>query len=149
MWQAESVRSLADLPKAHLHLHLEAGMRPSTLADLAAKYGLEMPTIRGYGSFSAFSEMYVAATVVLRAPEDWHRLAQEICEDHVADGAVYLEPSFWAANYRHVFASDQECWSFVLETFQLGRIAGTRKAVGQFEEAFLFLLRGFHAGLND
>ena len=117
MWQAESVRSLADLPKAHLHLHLEAGMRPSTLADLAAKYGLEMPTIRGYGSFSAFSEMYVAATVVLRAPEDWHRLAQEICEDHVADGAVYLEPSFWAANYRHVFASDQECWSFVLETF--------------------------------
>ncbi len=26
------------LPKAHLHLQLEAGMRPSTLAALAAKY---------------------------------------------------------------------------------------------------------------
>jgi adenosine deaminase len=35
----------------------------------------------------------------------------------VLDGAVYVEPSFWAANYRHVFASDDECWQFVLRTF--------------------------------
>ena len=29
------MRNLATLPKAHLHLHLEGAMRPSTLADLA------------------------------------------------------------------------------------------------------------------
>lgn len=92
-------------------------MRASTLAELAAKYGIEMPTILGFGSFSEFSAMYVAATAVLRAPEDWCRLAEEICEDHVRDGAVYLEPSFWAAHHRHVFESDHECWTFVLDTF--------------------------------
>ena len=111
------MRNLATLPKGHLHLHLEAGMRQSTLAELAAKYDMVMPTIRGYGSFAAFSDMYVAATAVLRSQEDWERLADEICEDHVADGAVYIEPSFWAANYRDHFASDDACWEFVLETF--------------------------------
>ena len=112
------MRDLATLPKGHLHLHLEAGMRPSTLADLAARYDRVMPTIRGYGSFAAFSEMYVAAVDVLRGPQDWERLADEICEDHVADGAVYLEPSFWAGNYRRSFPSDRHCWEFVLDTFQ-------------------------------
>ena len=56
------MRNLATLPKGHLYLHLEVGMRSSTLAELAQKYDMEMPTIRGYGSFAAFSDMYVAAT---------------------------------------------------------------------------------------
>lgn len=111
------MRDLATLPKAHLHLHLEAGMRPSTLADLAAKYDMEMPEIRGFGSFSAFSAMYVGAVAVLRERDDWERLAEEIMQDHVADGAVYLEPSFGAINYRDRFASDRECWEHVIDVF--------------------------------
>ncbi len=111
------MRDLAALPKAHLHLHLEAGMRPSTLADLAAKYGMEMPQIRGYGTFAAFSDMYVGAVAVLRERDDWERVADELMADHVADGAVYLEPSFGAINYRDRFASDRECWELVLEVF--------------------------------
>lgn len=43
------MRNLATLPKGDLHLHLEAGMRPSTLADLAARYDMVMATIRDYG----------------------------------------------------------------------------------------------------
>jgi adenosine deaminase len=112
------MRDLAALPKAHPHLHLEAAMRPTTLANLAKKYGIEMPVVRGYGSFAAFSDMYVAATAVLRSPDDWRRLADEVCEDHVRDGAVYIEPAFWAGNFRHIFASDEECWHFVLDTFR-------------------------------
>lgn len=92
-------------------------MRPATLADLAAKYAMEMPQIRGYGSFSAFSDMYLGAVAVLRERDDWERVADEIMADHVADGAVYLEPSFGAINYRDRFASDRDCWEFVLEVF--------------------------------
>jgi adenosine deaminase len=111
------MRDLAALPKAHLHLHLEAGMRPTLLADLSEKYGREVPVIRGYGSFAAFSETYVAATDVLRQREDWERLADELCAEHAREGAVYLEPSFWAGNYRQQFASDEACWDQLLEVF--------------------------------
>ncbi len=111
------MRDLAALPKAHLHLHLEAGMSPALLAELSAKYDREVPVIRGYGSFAAFSDTYVAATDVLREREDWERLADELCGTHVAQGAVYLEPSFWAGNYRHRFASDEQCWELVWDVF--------------------------------
>jgi adenosine deaminase len=111
------MRDLAALPKAHLHLHLEAGMHPSLLAELSAKYDREVPVIRGYGSFAAFSETYVAATDVLRERADWERLADELCAEHGREGAVYLEPSFWAGNYRHRFASDEACWDQLLDVF--------------------------------
>ena len=112
-----TTRDLAALPKAHLHLHLEAGMRSTTLADLAAKYDLAVPKIGNYGSFTAFSSTYELATDVLREPDDWARIADEICADNVADGAIYLELTFWAAHYRHRFSSDEECWSLVMSTF--------------------------------
>ncbi|HEY6532774.1 MAG TPA: adenosine deaminase, partial [Acidimicrobiales bacterium] len=111
------MRDLVALPKAHLHLHLEAGMSPGLLAELSAKYGREVPVIRGYGSFAAFADTYVAATDVLRERDDWERLADDICATHVADGAVYLEPSFWAGNYRHRFARDEACWELVFDVF--------------------------------
>lgn len=111
------MRDLATLPKAHLHLHLEAGMSPALLADLAAKYDRDVPVVRGYGSFAAFADTYVAATDVLREREDWEALANQVCAQHAAEGAVYLEPSFWAGNYRHRFGSDTDCWESVLDVF--------------------------------
>jgi adenosine deaminase len=111
------MRDLASLPKAHLHLHLEAGMSPGLLAELAAKYEREVPVITGFGSFAAFSDTYVAATDVLRERDDWLRLADELCATHVAQGATYMEPAFWAGNYRHRFASDAECWETVWDVF--------------------------------
>ena len=112
------MRDLATLPKAHLHLHLEAGMSPQLLADLAAKYGREVPVIRGYGNFAAFSDTYVAATDVLREREDWEALADQVCAQHAHEGAVYLEPAFWAGNYRHLFPSDEDTWELVLDVFE-------------------------------
>lgn len=120
------MRDLAQLPKAHLHLHLEAGMSPALLAELAAKYGREVPTIRGFGNFGAFAETYVAATDVLREVEDWEALAEQICAQHAAEGAVYLEPAFWAGNYRHRFASDADCWDAVTDIFDA---AATRHGI--------------------
>jgi adenosine deaminase len=49
------MRDLRDLPKGHLHLHLDGAMRPDTMRELAAKAGLEVPEITAYGSFAAFS----------------------------------------------------------------------------------------------
>ena len=88
-------RDLSTLPKGHLHVHLEGAMRPSTLAELADTAGIPVPEIRGYGSFSAFSETYVASCQVLLTPDDFARLVFEVVEDSVLDrrgvgGAVVL-----------------------------------------------------------
>jgi adenosine deaminase len=87
------MRDLRLLPKSHLHLHLEGAMRASTLAELAARYGIKVPEIRGYGSFTAFLGMYTAACEVLRTPEDMARLVLEVAEDAAAAGAVWVEPA--------------------------------------------------------
>jgi adenosine deaminase len=110
-------RDLATLPKAHLHLHLETGMRPSTLASLAAKYGRPVPELRGYGSFAAFVEMYVAATDVLRERSDWERLADELLTDNAAEGGLYVELIFDSINYRNLFATEEDCWSLLFDVF--------------------------------
>jgi adenosine deaminase len=92
-------------------------MRPGTLADLAAKYGVDAPQVRGYGSFSAFSEMCMGAMTLLRERDDWERLAEEMCADAAADGATYIEPSFWAGGHRDRFPSDGACWEAVIDVF--------------------------------
>src|SRR4051794_40331519 len=93
------MRDLAGLPKAHLHLHLEAGMRPTTLSELAERCGIDVPPISGFGSFTEFSGMYQAACKVLRGAEEFARVIEEIVLDAKADGATYIEPSFYAPRY--------------------------------------------------
>jgi adenosine deaminase len=94
------MRDLTALPKAHLHLHLEGGMRPDTLSELAQGYGLAVPEIRGFGSFSAFIDTYQAACNVLRTPDDLGRLVRECIEDAAASGAVWIELAFHPGHHR-------------------------------------------------
>ena len=56
-------------------------MRPATLAELAATAGIPVPEIRGYGSFTAFSDTYVAACQVLETPEQFRLVLRDArCE---------------------------------------------------------------------
>jgi adenosine deaminase len=93
------MRPLARLPKAHLHLHLEGGMRPSTLAELADKYGMTVPAVRTFGSFSAFAAMYLAACEVLRSPDDFRRLVDETVDDAAMAGAIWVEPAIYPPHH--------------------------------------------------
>src|ERR1700710_3277502 len=109
------VRDLAALPKAHLHLHLEGGMRPSTLAELADRHGMTVPAVRGFGSFGVFAEMYVAACEVLQTPEDLVRLFEETLDDARAAGAVYVEPAFFLPHHRDRLGPDEEGLEIALD----------------------------------
>jgi adenosine deaminase len=110
-----STRDLAALPKAHLHVHLEGAMRPGTLQELAQRYDIPVPPIRGFGSFTAFSGMYVAACQVLQTPADLRRLVFEVVEDAALAGAVWVEPSFYAPHHRVRIGSDSEIVAIVLD----------------------------------
>ncbi|HET6317249.1 MAG TPA: adenosine deaminase [Chloroflexota bacterium] len=87
-------RDLRQLPKAHLHLHLEGAMRPSTMHDLLSAAGLPAPP-RADGTFATFLSIYDHASQGLRSPDDIARLVREVVEDAAADGAVWVEPAEW------------------------------------------------------
>jgi adenosine deaminase len=129
-----TARDLFALPKAHLHIHLEGGMRPATLAELAAKYGMEVPVVRGFGSFPMFADMYVAACDVLREPADLVRLIDDTLDDAKAAGAVYVEPSFYIPHHRERLGPDE----YVLE-IALDALAAASERTGV---AAAFMLAG-------
>lgn len=104
------MQDLVALPKAHLHLHLTGGMRPSTLVELAAEQGRRLPEglLRPGGLESVarrgwmrFQRLYDVARDMLRGPDDVRRIIREIAEDNLADGGrwveVQVDPSSYAA----------------------------------------------------
>jgi adenosine deaminase len=92
------VRNLADLPKAHLHVHLESTVRWATLAELAAANGLTAPPRpASFDGFAGFFAANDAVRACLRRPGDFRRIAREFCADEAARGVRYAEVSFSAA----------------------------------------------------
>jgi adenosine deaminase len=107
-------RPLANLPKAHLHLHFTGSMRHPTLVELAGEHGVHLPEAlleawpphlsgmdeRGW---FRFQRLYDIARSVLRRPADVYRLLAETAEDERADGSGWLEiqvdPSGYAGRF--------------------------------------------------
>ncbi len=113
--QQPAARDLRSLPKAHLHVHLEGAMRPSTLNDLCRRYAVAVPKIEGYGTFTVFAATYLAACDVLRSEADLRRLVAEVVEDAATAGAVWVEPSSYLPHHRQYQGSDEATFEIVLD----------------------------------
>ena len=116
---AAGSRSLATLPKAHLHLHFTGSLRHSTVLELAAEAGLHLPealtdqwpprlsTADERGWFR-FQRLYDIARSVLRTEAGVRRLLREAAEDDAREGSRWLEiqvdPSGYAAAYGGITA---------------------------------------------
>jgi adenosine deaminase len=108
---APGTSGLADaldrLPKVELHCHVEGTMRPSTVADLAAKNGIALPVedpteLYRYDSLQGFLSIFWLVQSVLGDQGDWARLAHESVLDGAAHGLAYRESFFTPA--RHLAA---------------------------------------------
>jgi adenosine deaminase len=112
-------RSLAALPKAHLHLHFTGSMRHSTLLELAERDGIQLPeslvtswppelSAADEKGWFRFQRLYDVARSVLRTEDDVRRLVREAAEDDVRDGGRWLEiqvdPSGYAARFEGITA---------------------------------------------
>ncbi|MCI4676877.1 adenosine deaminase [Candidatus Mycolicibacterium alkanivorans] len=94
-------------PKALLHDHLDGGLRPSTVLDIAGQIGYDdLPTTdeatlatwfrtaAHSGSLVRYLEPFAHTVAVMQTPEALHRVAFECVEDLAADSVVYAEVRF-------------------------------------------------------
>ena len=96
--------TIREAPKALLHDHLDGGLRPATIVDLAAEFGYDgLPTRdpdelaawmrRGADrkSLELYLETFAHTVGVLQERDAIIRVAAECAEDLAADGVVYAE----------------------------------------------------------
>jgi adenosine deaminase len=93
-------------PKALLHDHLDGGLRPATIRELAAEVGHELPVAdtdglakwfaeaAGSGSLERYLETFVHTVSVMQTDTALRRVAAECAEDLAADAVVYAEVRF-------------------------------------------------------
>lgn len=91
------------LPKISLHDHLDGGVRPSTIVELAAAGGITIPAntptelndwVRANADSGNLVDYLVTFEVtlsVMQTADNLERIAAEFVEDLVADGVVYAE----------------------------------------------------------
>lgn len=132
-FEKEFIRTL---PKVLLHDHLDGGVRPQTLIDLASEQKYDMlPAAdagklakwfqRGAvrGNLSLFLEGFKHTCSLMKREEALERVAYEMLEDMKNDGVVYVETRF-------------------APVFHLGKELDARKAVTA-------VLRGLERGKKD
>jgi hypothetical protein len=90
-------------PKVLLHDHLDGGLRPATIVELAAEVGHPLPapdaeslgrwftTMADSGSLVKYLETFDHTVAVMQTASSLTRVARECVEDLAADGVVYAE----------------------------------------------------------
>jgi adenosine deaminase len=93
-------------PKALLHDHLDGGLRPATVVELAAEIGHALPAGDAValgqwfeasahsGSLERYLETFAHTVAIMQTEPALHRVAAECARDLAADGVVYAEVRF-------------------------------------------------------
>ncbi|SIN33217.1 adenosine deaminase [Micromonospora cremea] len=128
---------IVKVPKALLHDHLDGGLRPATIVELAAAVGHELPTTdpealgrwfvaaADSGSLERYLETFAHTVAVMQTAPALRRVARECALDLAADGVVYAEVRFAPEQHlEHDLSLDE-----VVEAVLAGFAEGTAQAV--------------------
>ncbi|MET8229994.1 adenosine deaminase [Micromonospora sp. NPDC005298] len=128
---------IVKVPKALLHDHLDGGLRPATIVELAAEVGHELPTTdpdalgrwfveaADSGSLERYLETFAHTVAVMQTAPALRRVARECALDLAADGVVYAEVRFAPEQHLEQDLSLDE----VVEAVLAGFAEGTAQAV--------------------
>ena len=102
-----TLEMIQQAPKALLHDHLDGGLRPATVIDIAGQVGYDgLPstdeaelaawfrTAAHSGSLVRYLEPFAHTVAVMQTAEALHRVASECVADLAADNVVYAEVRF-------------------------------------------------------
>ncbi|MDO8338336.1 MAG: adenosine deaminase [Microcella sp.] len=127
---------LEALPKVSLHDHLDGGLRPQTIIELAADAGVELPTTDAHelaawfaeksnsGSLVEYLKTFDITTAVMQSREGLERVAREAVLDLAADGVVWGELRWAPEQHQQGGLSLDE----TVEAVQAGIDAGVQEA---------------------
>ena len=149
---------IAQAPKVALHEHLDGGVRPATVAEIADEIGHDLPVEGGEalgrwfeeasssGSLERYLETFVHTVAVMQRPEDLARVAREAVLDLAGDGVVYAELRWAPEQHLSAGLSLRETVDAVQagiqEGKQLAAIEGQTIEVGQLLTAMRHADRG-------
>lgn len=149
---------LEQLPKVSLHDHLDGGLRPATIVELAADAGVELPTTdpeelgawfaekSNSGSLVEYLKTFDITTAVMQTREGLERVAREFVEDLAADGVIWGEIRWAPEQHLTRGLTLDETVEAVQEGLEQGvdaaRNAGHRIRVGQLVSAMRHADRG-------
>src|SRR5262245_49596252 len=100
---APGLADIVNAPKALLHDHLDGGLRPATIVELAGAVGHKLPesdpealgrwfaAAADSGSLVRYLETFGHTVAVMQTEEALHRVAAECALDLALDGVVYAE----------------------------------------------------------
>jgi len=127
-----TLEELRRAPKALLHDHLDGGLRPATVVELAAQTGYDaLPTADvaelsawfradATGSLERYLETFTHTVGVMQTRDALIRVAAECAQDLAADGVVYAEVRFAPEQHVEQGLALDEVVECVLEGFREG-----------------------------
>lgn len=128
-----SVDHIRSAPKVLLHDHLDGGLRPATIIELAERIGYDrLPTTdadelerwfveaASSGSLERYLETFEHTIAVMQTREGLRRVASECAQDLAADGVVYAEVRFAPEQHQQAGLTLPEVVDAVLEGFTHG-----------------------------
>ena len=101
-----TAETIAALPKVVLHDHLDGGLRPETIVELAGQAGHTLPTedpaelgawfvrTATAGTLEGFLSTFEHTIAVMQTADNLRRVAREAVVDLAADGVVYAEQRY-------------------------------------------------------
>ncbi|RFZ40962.1 Adenine deaminase [Mycobacterium marinum] len=136
MTDMPTLDAIRQAPKALLHDHLDGGLRPETVLDIAGQVGYDgLPstdagelaswfrTQSHSGSLERYLEPFSHTVAVMQTPEALYRVAYECVEDLAADAVVYAEIRFAPELHINQGLTFDEIVDAVLAGFAVGERA--------------------------
>lgn len=111
---------LRALPKAELHLHLEATICADLVGELTDRYGRPAPSTGPFGTLTEFVVAYERARDLIGSLDDLHRVARELGQRQQADGVVWTEVHLIPSTYAGRLGDPNDLVAAVLDGLRLG-----------------------------
>jgi adenosine deaminase len=138
-----SPEQLNAAPKVLLHDHLDGGLRPETVVELAAEIGHSLPRAGGpelgawfvesadSGSLERYLETFDHTVAVMQTAEAIKRVASECVQDLAADGVVYAEVRYAPEQHLTKGLTLEQVVEAVREGFEHGMAVAERPIVAR------------------